>query len=328
MTAGRFSEVDHDLLAEYAGGALDPARAAQVDRLLRDDPQWQRAYRETVVALAAVTAELAAYGASAPPMPPDVFARLTGVLAEAGPLTTATPAGQESASAADSGRQLGAGGHDGARIGRAADNRPPNRPVGATPATTGRDTRRRRRARLAAPVAVAVVALAVVGLGLGQLRGPGEDAAGTASSAAEVTAPGANRLIASGRDYTAATLPLGVPARRAADVPPGPTEGASLGPDAAPDPADPQPPVGVQTIGSPLERLRGQAALASCLTAVAAEHGGGAVTVVAVDYANFEGAPAVIVEFVDGRGERWAFATGPACGLGSDADVRRRARVG
>ena len=70
------------------------------------------------------------------------------------------------------------------------------------------------------------------------------------------------------------------------------------------------------------------AALASCLTAVAAEHGGGAVTVVAVDYANFEGAPAVIVEFVDGRGERWAFATGPACGLGSDADVRRRARVG
>ena len=84
----------------------------------------------------------------------------------------------------------------------------------------------------------------------------------------------------------------------------------------------------MQTFASPLDRLREESALSSCLSAIAAAHQGGPVTVGAVDYAAFEGAPALIVELVDGRGERWAYAAGPACGLGSDADVRLRTRVG
>jgi hypothetical protein len=47
-----------------------------------------------------------------------------------------------------------------------------------------------------------------------------------------------------------------------------------------------------------------------------------------VDYASFEGSPALVVSFVDQAGERWAWVAGPECGQPqSGADTRYSTRV-
>ena len=139
----------------------------------------------------------------------------------------------------------------------------------------------------------------------------GEDASRhPASAAAQVAPPVADRLIASGpRLHSGVRSALGVPAGGAADVPPDrPTAPRSVR-SAAPEPADPRATgrrADLRLAARPAPRA-GRPRLLS--DAIAAEHGGGPVTVDAVDYAAFQGAPALIVEFVDGRGERWACAT-------------------
>ncbi|MFD0818409.1 hypothetical protein ACFQ0D_08790, partial [Micromonospora zhanjiangensis] len=63
--------------------------------------------------------------------------------------------------------------------------------------------------------------------------------------------------------------------------------------------------------------------------AVAAEHGAGTVTVQLVDYATFNGTPALVVLFTDQGPDRWAWVSGPECGVpGSGADTRYQTRVG
>ncbi|MBM0257030.1 hypothetical protein JNW89_09185, partial [Micromonospora sp. 4G55] len=81
--------------------------------------------------------------------------------------------------------------------------------------------------------------------------------------------------------------------------------------------------------GMGLGRLAAASALDACLTDVAAEHGRGAITIELLDYARFQGEPALVLRFADPSGERWAWASGAECGVpGSGADTRYRARVG
>ncbi len=61
--ANRLGQQDFEDLSAYLDGELDAARRAEVERLLRDDPVWQRAHRE----LAAVDGALDACTVPAPP---------------------------------------------------------------------------------------------------------------------------------------------------------------------------------------------------------------------------------------------------------------------
>jgi hypothetical protein len=77
-----------------------------------------------------------------------------------------------------------------------------------------------------------------------------------------------------------------------------------------------------------LSRLGARNALMACLEAITVENAGGPITVQTIDYARFEGAPALIVRFT-ARGVTQAWATGPDCGASDrDAQVRGRVRVG
>ncbi|MGN9916473.1 hypothetical protein [Micromonospora palomenae] len=325
MTAGKFSGVDHDLLADYLGGALDGTpEEASVARLVEQDPAWAEAYAALAPAVARVRADLADWAEPAPQMPLAVTERLTAALAGAGPapadapaLTTpadaVTPAGERhppvpAQSARGPGRTAGAGRDD----------------------ATGPGRRRRRWARLAAPVALAAASLAAVGLGVDHLldtSGGGGTAESTVAGgdAASATAPfrvtGAPQT--SGTDWTPQTLAGGATSTvlpQVATDRPGLAPGGST--EKAPE-ADRRPSPGG------LLRLAAPDALDTCLTGVAAEHGRGAITVELLDYASFQGEPALVLRFADPSGERWAWASGAECGVpGSGADTRYRARVG
>jgi hypothetical protein len=137
----------------------------------------------------------------------------------------------------------------------------------------------------------------------------GSSAAGSAEKAAPmiasdsaqlVTAPGDQQILASGVDYQPGTLADSA-ARSAADAPAGSTEAgknASFGADAA---------------VTGLQRLRGRDALLACLDAIARAKNAGPITVSTVDYARFQGRPALVVRF-SAAGARWVWATGPECG--------------
>jgi hypothetical protein len=77
-----------------------------------------------------------------------------------------------------------------------------------------------------------------------------------------------------------------------------------------------------------LDRLRVQDALRACIEAIAAQHGAGEITPQTVDFARFDGSPAVIVQFV-AAGDSWVWASGPACGTpGVGADKLASVKVG
>jgi hypothetical protein len=77
-----------------------------------------------------------------------------------------------------------------------------------------------------------------------------------------------------------------------------------------------------------LARLRPSEALLACLGAVARENDAGTITVQTVDYARYEGLPALVVRFSAGNGN-WAWASGPECGTeAGGAATRGRVQVG
>jgi hypothetical protein len=369
VTAGQFREVDPDLLADYVGGALagTPAEAA-VDRLIVEDPSWERAYADLVSAVDAVRVDLAGWAAVLEPMPADVADRLTAALrAEIGPAAgiatmaaatpgsesettiaaapvpgAADPANAGSAAGAGSAADVGAGVPDrGVRPGRRPASGVPeqSRPGGAR--NRGAARNRRRWSRLAGPVAVATAVAAFAGFGVSRLMIPDaaddrsvtsqSDAgpesatdAGGAEAPRTLVEPSAQRLLSSGTDYTApglAAAAKGMEQRTGGDLPSRaavPDEGTDNEQNSATDrsPAE-------------LARLTDRAALSGCLDAVAEAHARGPLTVEVVDFATFEGTPALIIRFVDATGVRWAMAAGPACGLpGSGADTRYRTQVG
>ncbi|MFF0152488.1 hypothetical protein [Micromonospora sp. NPDC005203] len=328
MTTEGFREVDDDLLADYLGGALDGTpQQEEVARLVSTDPAWAEAYALLAPALAEVRANLGSWAEPSPRMPQAIVDRLATALVSAGPLVGDTTT--DEASDVD---------------------RPTTSPVvpvqGGSgrwaaipaPARSGRreSTGPGRRAgwvRRGAPVAAAAIAVVALALGLNQLSMRAGDDSGTIAverhpanapadaAAARTTGP----TLRSGTDYTPQTLGNAPNADR--QTTPGRTSGAAPGS---------QPGVGTEQDrrSSPdgldqLARLTSEAALSTCLAEVAAEHGSAPLAVEVIDYARFQGEQTLIIRFTDATGARWAWVSGPDCGVpGSGADSRYSARVG
>jgi hypothetical protein len=167
--------------------------------------------------------------------------------------------------------------------------------------------RRGRRLRWAAPIAVAAGLVAFVGFGLDYLAGRSTSHEST-DSGAGVSAAGnkaprvaeAEPTLSSGIDYTHATL--GIAAMQPMTAP---LTSQGPGRKTAPEFAS-----GVEPA---LQRLAAPATLAECLAAIEEANAAGALTVESVDYARFDGAPAVIVRFTAANGQ-WAWASGADCG--------------
>ncbi|MBQ1043928.1 MULTISPECIES: hypothetical protein [unclassified Micromonospora] len=316
MTSREFSEVDHDLLADYLGGALDGTpEQATVARLVEQDPAWRVAYETLAEAVDLVHADLAGWTAApAPQMPVAVTDRITAALAGAGPAPgPAAPRDGTPVVPAQAG----------------GTSRPPG--AASRPERhSGPGRRPRRWARIAGPVALAAASVAAVGLGVGRLAGPGDG--GTADRAAPMAAAPyrtTGPALSSGTDWT--------PERLAADrVPAGAKsmpQPDMAGPSGAGRENGPETPLASDRyrvgVVLDLERLARPEALAACLTAIGAEHGDTPLTVSMIDYARYQGVPALVVTFADATGARWGWASGPECGVpGSGADTRFRTRVG
>ncbi|MFG1657941.1 hypothetical protein ACGFIY_15575 [Micromonospora chersina] len=314
MTSREFSEVDHDLLADYLGGALDGTpEQATVARLVEQDPAWAEAYAALTRAVELVHADLAAWAAEpAPELPPTVADRIDAALAGAGPFSTpdASPAAVPA--------QPSRGTHPAGGTGRPGRN-------------TGPGRRSRRWARLAGPVALAAASVTAVGFGVshlvdagaGRTTAAGESAGSRADGEAAPLAAAPFRTTGparhSGTDYT----PEGLSQPFAVFGAPSPSLGGGKGDTSG---GEDEHRVGA---GATLGRLAAPEALASCLSAIGGEHNAGPLTVDLVDYARFRGSPALVVTFTDAGGARWAWVSGPECGVpGSGADTRFTTRVG
>jgi hypothetical protein len=278
------SPIDDDLdrLADYAAGVLDPARRAEVERLVATDPGWADAY--AALTAAGPRLDVALSGLRDAPMPTEVAHRLEAALARQSP---------------------------------PADTR--------TAAVVDLAARRRRTRRAAGLVAVAAAVAAVVGGGLTGLAHLGGDGAtsGTANRApGPARAPSAQLdsrgegtplVLHSGTDYTPGTLSEvgGGPVAGAAPNAPGTGTNARLSqrpPTAVLPPQD-----------AALTRLEDPGALRRCLLSIESRYGGQPVV---LDYARFQGAPALIVVLSNGAVHRTVVA-GPRCGLpGAGPDER------
>ncbi|MFI5893243.1 hypothetical protein ACIA5D_24355 [Actinoplanes sp. NPDC051513] len=283
MTGAEFRGVDIDLLADYIGGALaGTPDEPVVATLIADDPAWRDAYESLSGGMAAVEAELGRLGSE--PMPDDVVARLEEAFA-APRLTLVQDAGNGADDVRD--KEL-----------RLSKRRPG------------------RRLRWVTPIAIAAGAVAFVGFGADYLAGrdnssSDKSATSTAGGAADSQArrddaqapamaesgPGASvagkgevppapQVLESGTNYTKKTLAI-APAQTLSSQP-------------------------AATAGS-LVRLNGTTALNECLDMIAAENGAGPIAAETVDYAKFNGKPAIVVRFTAGNGA-WAWASGPSCG--------------
>ena len=76
-----------------------------------------------------------------------------------------------------------------------------------------------------------------------------------------------------------------------------------------------------------LGRLSTPVSLQQCLDKIAEENGGGSFRAETVDYAKYEGTPAIVVRFTASNGT-WVWASGPACGTpDGGADTRAKVQV-
>ncbi|HEU5110036.1 MAG TPA: hypothetical protein VFT95_15955, partial [Micromonosporaceae bacterium] len=82
-----------------------------------------------------------------------------------------------------------------------------------------------------------------------------------------------------------------------------------------------------EKVAGSLRRLMDAAALTDCLNAINREHAHPIAAVSLVDFASFEGSPALLVAFTDVMRENWVWVVGPDCGPAS-ASMRYRAKVG
>ncbi|MEU4425105.1 hypothetical protein AB0F81_31170 [Actinoplanes sp. NPDC024001] len=277
MTGAEFEGVDLDLLADYIGGALlgtpDEERVAA---LVADDPAWRSAYDELAPALAAVGTTL--LDLPPEPMPAELADRLDTMFR-----TTAPAAAGESAEAVPA-RVLDLEEHRRDRAPRAGGRRAP---------------------RWVKPVAVAAGVLAFAGFGLRQItaettadsaQSTGAGGAAFNAEAAPMIASPPEQILHSDTDYRGPSL--GKSARETVEQPHTVADsGAS----------------GAKIAGGGLERLLASDVLLSCLEVIARENAGGPLSVLFVDYARYEGAPALIVQFTAANGG-WIWAVGPECG--------------
>ncbi|WP_433314564.1 hypothetical protein ACQP0U_32395 [Micromonospora sp. CA-269861] len=335
MTTEGFREVDPDLLADYLGGALDGTpQQDEVAELVTADPSWAEAYALLAPAVTEVRTDLTRWAEPSPEMPPAITDRLLAALASAKPSNDTSTENAPADADGDAATPLVVPAQGGA--GR--------RPTVPTPvgsgrrAATGPGRRQRGWARRGAPVAVAAIAVIALGLGLNQLSmGASDDSGATSAINRPASAPegvaGAEPVhttgpaLRSGTNYTPQTLgdaygmdTLSTPsASRATGNAPGdqPEVDAEGGRRPSPDGSD------------QLARLTDEAALTTCLASVAAEHGSAPLVVEVVDYARFQDDQALVIRFTDATGARWAWVSGPECGVpGSGSDNRYSARVG
>ncbi|MCA2212723.1 hypothetical protein [Jidongwangia harbinensis] len=351
MISDDFSGIDIDLLADYVGGALDGDDADRVARLVADDPAWREAYRMLVPGMTAAATDLRDLGSAPEPMPADVVARLDAALRS--PATLSSPIAEPDTippalMASAEPHLIPVRGETHPTAGSGEPHLTPVRgepsPVAVPGGTVHRGRPRRsparRRLRWAAPIAAAAGVLAFAGVGVDYLADrPGSNAETSAGGSADLGAPMIaaeaaglvsgltdENIRASGADYGATALSAPAPA---------PAGGTMAQPDAsddlrkrtsekpesrnamAPDPGFPE-----------LQRLRSRDALLACLEAIASEQGSGPIVVQLVDYARYQGRPAVVVQFSAG-GANWSWASGAACGtVGAGADRLGRVRVG
>ncbi|GAA3280258.1 hypothetical protein Dvina_53810 [Dactylosporangium vinaceum] len=290
MTA--FSEADLDQLADFVGGALDGTpEADHVRHLVSTEESWAEAYAMLVTADAATRDELHALGAEPAVVPPDVAQRLDAALAGA----IVTP--------------------------------PTDGPV--VDLARAREARRRRRMRWTAGLAAAAAVLVCGGVGVQVLRdtatnsdkpsaampdaGRAEQQTDNAGGVvpAEGSAGSGSAVTFSGRDYAPGTV-----GNLSGQAPQAQSESRNNLSGSAGAAA---------SVPSPLARLADPAARAACLSAITKEYGG---QVALVDYAAFQGQPALVV-VVDGSrtaaGKRLVVVVGPDCGIGGAiADERYR----
>jgi hypothetical protein len=316
--------VDWDLLADHLGGALaGTPEGERVERLVATDPGWARAAGELSTAMDAVTTDLRTL--PAPTIPDDIAARLDAALEAPDVVLAVSPTPSHPAGA-----------------GRSVDEsrRPPSHP----------GTRRRRRVtRWSAGLAVAagVATFAAIGLGswLGAwegdgpltdvVSGDGDEDSGAAApepeqppSALDGTPPvegfapsfPTTLMVATGTDYQEDMLATAEPER------PVPVLGGQDEPSPPPqapdsridtdDAADSVPPSLVRLWVDP-------AARAACLELIMASLRPPPVTINTVDFAMYQGQPALVIWATDGNAGRWAWVSGPDCGaVAGDPDVQ------
>jgi hypothetical protein len=300
VTGAEFREVDIDLLADYVGGALTgtPDEDA-VAALIADDPAWQAAYESLSGAMAAVGVELGRFEPE--PMPDDVIARLDAALAAPStPRLTLVPG-------------------DGAHAVHQVDETEPER--GSKPG-------RARRLRWATPIAIAAGVIAFVGFGLDYLAGrdSADDSASSTAGGAYAEKDAAAippQLLSSGIDYSAGMLST-MPAAGSTAIEPFATP-RSAASGAAPLSAT-NDKGNAAAEPDPLGRLHDPTALQECLDAIGAENAGGVISTQSVDFARFDGTPAIVVRFSAADGQ-WAWAAGADCGTGGDADTLGKSPV-
>jgi hypothetical protein len=293
MTA-RGPEVDLDRLADFVGGALDGTPDAEAVRhLIASHSGWADAYTTLVSADEAVRGHLHALGSEAPAVPDDVLQRLDAALAAAAPprLKVVPPVRDELAE------------------------------------------RRNRRRRWTVGLATAAAVLVCGSIGVTVLRSAtleqhsatssGDRAAGGAGVAAPPKAASPQdssevSVYSSGRDYSPDSLRslcllggLSAAGKSPNDIQQ--NTGSGPGPLRADEPTP---------VPNELTALSSPAIRAACLSAIETEYGG---RVVVVDYARFQGAPALVV-LLDGasfaNGGRGAVVVGPQCGTGNTTDER------
>jgi hypothetical protein len=282
------TNIDFELLAEHLEGALDGTpEGARVAELVATDPAWARAADELATALDAVAADLRTL--PPPSLPEEVAARLDAALRDQPAPAPGSPRFHE----------------------RPADRRP-----GSAPANRGRGPAPRRRlAKWGAAVAVAAGVLVCAGFGLGwvaQTGGvtgfSGDDSGGGADApeqapADSALAAGEPLLTASGTDYSPSTL--------ANEEMPAVTMGGD-GTDL---------PQAAENETRSLARLGSEPALTACLDAVAGTVEPAPSTIDVVDFASFQGEPALVIWLTTTEGEQWAWVAGPDCGS-AGADIR------
>jgi len=290
-----YDPVDLDRLADYAAGVLDQTAAAEVERRVRTDDRWARALEALQVADEAVRAELHDLATSHPvQMPADVASRIEDALREIAPESSVV-----SLATARAKRQVG-------------------------------------HRRFVTGITPAAATLVLVLCGITLVRGgPQNDAATSAGAPAPAQAENGDRgaggnpalvtddgsivaaavlVVSTGTNYTSQALRT-FP-RYSARVPLSTDAGQK---DSQHPFSEPVVPGAVaQAAPRPLSRLTGKAALAACLKAIRDTHPG-APTV--IDYAQYEGRPALIVSVVQTGGPTTVVVVGGSCGLSGPDEI-------
>jgi hypothetical protein len=297
-------EVDLDALADYTAGVLDAADSAVIGDLVRTDPHWRHAHDALVAAEAAVLADLHTAAAVRLTMPADVADRIDAALA------------------AERGRGV------------------------VVPIDAARSRRRVPSRRLSTRFAAAAAGIIAVAGGVAvATQFSARDFAGTTAAEAPAMDRGAPgealssggaewssatvQVVATGRDYSAATAPELV--REAAAIAPALPEAPQAPP--APSAASGEPGESTggaakysiladadltsRTAGGELARLAVPAALEACLTAVGSVISG---TPSVVDFARYQGAPALII-LVRERSASTVVIVGPDCAPGQPSVI-------